>query len=58
MEKMQRIMQKENQEVQNVCVWRGVGGIKTGAKRKRLRICDIEKAKGKKFFILRALQVI
>lgn len=35
-----------------------LGGIKTGAKRKRLRKCDIEKAKGKQFFILRALQVV
>ena len=34
-----------------------VGGVKTGIKRKRLRKCDIGKAKGKKFFILRALQV-
>lgn len=58
MEEMQRIMEKENKEVQNVLLGGDLGGIKTGAKRKRLRKCDIEKAKGKKFFILRALQVV
>lgn len=51
-------MEKENKEVQNVLLGGDLGGIKTGAKRKRLRKCDIEKAKGKKFFILRALQVV
>ena len=41
------------------CVgWGGGWGVKTGIRRKRLRKCDIGKAKGKKFFTLRALQVI
>ena len=50
-------MQKENKEFQ-ICGGKGVGGVKTGVKRNRLRKCDIGKTKRKKFFILRALQVI
>lgn len=58
LKKTQRITQKENKELQNVLAGGGGWGVKTRIRRKRLRKCDIGKAKGKKFFFLRGLQVI